>query len=70
MPRISEFFGIVIAMYYNDHAPPHFLARYGEYEARFAIDSLEITKGKLPRRAVTLVLEWASLHRNELKANW
>lgn len=70
MPRISEFFGIIVAMYYSDHSPPHFHARYGEYEAQFEIDSLEMRKGKLPRRAVNLVLEWALLHRSELKANW
>lgn len=70
MPRISEFFGIIVAMYYSDHSPPHFHARYGEYEAQFEIDSLEMIKGKLPRRAVNLVLEWALLHRSELKANW
>jgi hypothetical protein len=70
MPRISEFFGIVIAMYYNDHVPPHFHAKYAEYEAEVAIQSLEVLKGSLPRRALALVLEWAAVHREELRANW
>ena len=70
MPRISEFFGIVIAMYYNDHAPPHFHAIYGEYEAKIAIDTFKTLDGKLPRRALALVLEWAALHRRELSTNW
>jgi hypothetical protein len=70
MPRISEFFGIVIAMYYADHAPPHFHARYGEHEALVAINSLEILEGLLPRRVHALVLEWAASHRTELAANW
>lgn len=70
MPRVSAFYGIVIAMYYNDHLPPHFHALYGEYEAEVRIDTLEVLKGRLPRRATSLVLEWASLHRGELAAMW
>lgn len=70
MPRISEFFGIIIAMYYNDHAPPHFHAKYAEHEAELTIDTLESIAGSLPRRALALVLEWAVLHREELRTNW
>ena len=70
MPEISRFFGIVIAMYYNDHQPPHFHALYAEHEARISIDSLELLRGSLPRRAMALVLEWAALHRDELRADW
>jgi hypothetical protein len=42
MPRISQFFGVVIYMYFNDHRPPHFHAEYGEFEAVYAIDTLDI----------------------------
>ena len=70
MPRISQFFGIVIAMFFNDHAPPHFHAVYGEHEASLTIDSLEVLEGALPRRALALVLEWSALHRGELRSNW
>ena len=70
MPRVSEFFGIVIYMYYNDHMPPHFHAEYGEHEAIYEIDTLDIARGGLPRRAHALVLEWAALHRNELRDDW
>ena len=70
MPSISRFFGIVIFMYYDDHAPPHFHARYGEYRVQMNIETLEILEGELPRRALSLVLEWAVLHRNELRLNW
>lgn len=70
MPQISQFFGIVIYMYYNDHAPPHFHAEYGEDEAVYTIDTLELMRGKLPRRAHSLVVEWASLRREELRSNW
>jgi hypothetical protein len=70
MPRISEFFGIVIAMHYNDHSPPHFHAKYAEHEATFNIDTLAVLEGALPRRATALVLEWAELRRAELAEDW
>jgi len=70
MPCICQFFGIVIYMYYNDHIPPHFHAEYAEHEATLSVESLEILSGELPRRARALVVEWASLHRAELHANW
>jgi uncharacterized protein DUF4160 len=70
MPRVSQFFGIVIYMYYNDHMPLHFHAEYGESEAIYEIDTLNVMRGGLPRRAHALVLEWATLHRNELRDDW
>ena len=70
MPRVSQFFGIVVYMYYNDHLPPHFAAEYGEHEAIYEIDTLDVTRGGLPRRAHALVLERATLHRNELRHDW
>ena len=70
MPRISAFFGIVIAMYYDDHSPPHFHAVYQGHEAVVTIETLEVREGGIPRRALALVLEWAALHRAELRLNW
>jgi hypothetical protein len=70
VPRISSFYGIVIAMYYKEHGVPHFHARYAEHAASMAIDSLEILGGSLPARARWLVREWAMRHREELHANW
>ena len=60
MPQISQFYGIIITMYYNDHVPPHFHARYAEYNAEYAIADGAPLAGKLPRRAETLVLDWAT----------
>lgn len=57
-------------MYFVDHNPPHFHAFYGEYEALFSIDTLEVIKGKLPPRVSWLVVEWAELHKDELRKNW
>lgn len=70
MPSISRFFGIVIMMYYDDHVPPHFHVKYGEHRAQINIETLEILEGELPRRALSLSIEWAVLHRNELRQNW
>jgi Domain of unknown function (DUF4160) len=70
VPRISAFYGIVITMYFRDHPPPHFHARYGGYVAEIAIDALELIDGWLPPRALRLVLEWAREHQDELQANW
>ncbi len=70
MPRISEFFGIVVTMYYNDHAPPHFHAKYAEHEVTLEIDTLDVLSGELPRRATALVREWAAMHRTELMQAW
>ena len=70
MPEISRFLGIVIAMYYNDHVPPHFHARYGEHELRVVISTGAILSGNFPKRAGKLVLEWLGLHRDELMEDW
>jgi hypothetical protein len=70
MPTISIFFGILIEMFWNEHAPPHFHARYGEHKATFDIKKLELMEGFMPRRANNLVLDWAELHQDELLVNW
>ena len=57
-------------MYYNDHAPPHFHARYGEFEATIDIANREIIEGELPVRALNLVQEWAMIHTEELLEDW
>ncbi|HXM45643.1 MAG TPA: DUF4160 domain-containing protein [Bryobacteraceae bacterium] len=70
MPTISIFYGVLIRMFFNDHAPPHFHARYGEFEATIDIHTLSIKHGQLPRRALDLVLEWAMIHKAELLEDW
>jgi uncharacterized protein DUF4160 len=70
MPIISHFFGIIIRMFYNEHAPPHFHVEYGEYKASVNIQTLEVFDGKLTRRAQELVLDWAELHQKELLEDW
>jgi hypothetical protein len=68
--EISRFFGIIVRMFANDHAPAHFHAMYAEFEALIDIETLDIYRGALPRRALALVLEWAAEHREDLRSNW
>ncbi|MBI4518658.1 MAG: DUF4160 domain-containing protein [Deltaproteobacteria bacterium] len=70
MPTISRFYGIIIRMFFDEHAPPHFHAEYGDSTAQIAIQTLQVLAGGLPRRAQALVLEWAALHRVELQEDW
>ena len=70
MPEISRFFGIVIKMFFDDHNPPHFHAEYGDHLALLDIRTLGVFAGQLPPRALGLIIEWATLHRQELLADW
>ncbi len=57
-------------MYFTEHAPPHFHAVYGEAQAEVGINPVEVLVGSLPRRVMSMVLEWAALHQRELAENW
>ena len=70
MPTISRFLGIVIAMFFDDHGPPHFHARHAERRAKIRIDTLEPIDSTLERRQLRFVLAWAELHQEELLENW
>lgn len=69
MPEISRFLGIVIAMFYKDHAPPHFHAVYGEFEIKVEVRT-GVVEGQFPKRALRHVLEWLDLHKDELVQDW
>lgn len=66
MPEMSRFLGIVIYMYFNEHNPPHFHAEYNEFKAAISIQTLGVTEGKLPSKVLSLVVEWAQEHQEEL----
>lgn len=70
MPEISRFFGIIVSMNYNDHAPPHFHVRYTGQYATVAILPLRLLEGRLPPRVLGIVMEWATLHQAELLEDW
>ncbi|MEM8900749.1 MAG: DUF4160 domain-containing protein [Bacteroidota bacterium] len=70
MPEISRFYGIVIYMYFNDHNPPHFKAKYAEFEANILISNGTILNGDLPLSKLKLVSAWAEIHKEKLMAMW
>jgi len=70
MAELSRFYGVVIRMYHNDHPPPHFHAHYAGAEAKISIRRLAVTHGRLPPRALGMVIEWAAAHQNELLNIW
>jgi hypothetical protein len=70
VPKLSEFFGISIYIYWGDHVPPHFHARYSGQKATIAIEDLSVLKGTLSPRILGLVIEWAALHQGELREAW
>jgi hypothetical protein len=69
VPELARFLGIIIAMYYNDHPPPHFHAIYGEFEVTVEIVSGAV-QGNMPGRPLGLVQEWRVLHQTELLQAW
>lgn len=70
VPEISRFFGIVIKMFFDEHNPPHFHAEYGGSKALVDIRNLSVFAGRLPPRVTGLVIEWATLHQQELLDDW
>lgn len=70
MPEICRFYGIIISVFYNEHNPPHFHARYGEDKVAIDIHTLQVLEGRIPPRALGLVVEWASQHQGELMEDW
>jgi hypothetical protein len=70
MPTVSVFYGMMIQMFFDDHAPPHFHVNYAEHSATLNIQTLDVIQGSLPRTALSLVREWAKQHQTELTENW
>jgi len=70
MPTVSQFYGISIRMFYNDHVPPHFHAVYAEHELIVGINPIAILEGSAPSRVRSMALEWAALHQQELQDDW
>lgn len=70
MPEISRFFGIVIKMYFLDHAPPHFHVETSDQKAKVDIQTLKVIDGELSARVLRDVQRWAELHQEDLMQNW
>jgi hypothetical protein len=69
MPIISRFFGILIFMFWREHVPPHFHAKYGDDEVTVEIETGK-TNGYISKRALNLIQEWRVQHKNELLEDW
>jgi len=70
MPEICRFYGIIISIFYGEHNPPHFHARYGKNKVAIDIRNLKALEGEIPPRAFRMVKEWASQHKEELMRGW
>ena len=70
MPEISRFLGIIIKMFFDDHAPPHLHAYYQNFKATFSIRTGQMIDGKFPPKQSAFVTAWTLLHEKELMDNW
>jgi Domain of unknown function (DUF4160) len=70
VPEISRFFEIIVYMFFNDHNPPHFKVKYGEFEANIFIENGNLLNGDFPVSKLKLVSAWAEIHKNELLQMW
>jgi hypothetical protein len=69
MPIISRFFGIIVFMFWREHQPPHFHAKYGDEEVIIEIQTGKVT-GNISQRVLNMVQEWRELHKDELMVDW
>ena len=70
MPILSVFFGMIVRMWHDDHPPPHVHVEYQGFVAQVSIETGDIMRGQLPRKAATIIREWCLQHQNELFDNW
>lgn len=73
MPIISQFYGIIVRIYFNDtekHYLEHIHVQYNEFDSVYSIRNSKVLEGKLPIKQHKLVIAWMEIHRDELKALW
>ena len=72
MPVLSNFYGIIIKMYFqqSEHNPPHIHAITQDFDAPFNIATGEIMEGEFPNKAQALVKEFIETYRKELLEMW
>ena len=56
-------------MYWRDHGPPHFHAKYQGQEVAIEIETGKV-EGRINARALGLIEEWRQLHMAELIEDW
>ena len=69
MPVISEFYGIKILMFWNEHMPPHFHAEYNDFKILADIKKGTVIKGIFPFKQLKIILAWCEIHKEELLQN-
>ncbi|MBR3152457.1 MAG: DUF4160 domain-containing protein [Clostridia bacterium] len=73
MPIVSQFYGIIVRIYFNDsekHYLKHIHVQYNEFDAVYSIDDSSVLEGKIPQKQHKLIIAWMEIHRDELKALW
>ncbi|MFI5030704.1 MAG: DUF4160 domain-containing protein [Reyranellales bacterium] len=72
MPTIAVVDGILVILYFNDHAPPHFHAQGADFHARIRIEDGGVidVDGRISARQQRRLRDWALAHRDELMDNW
>ena len=73
MPTISMFYGILVAILYEDndrHHLPHIHARYSGMKVSIAIEDGRVLAGEIPPKQLKMVQAWVEIHRDELFADW
>lgn len=70
MPEVCRFLGLIIRMYVNEHAPPHFHAYYQDFSASFSIQTGERIEGDFPHKQSAIITAWALMRKKELISNW
>ncbi len=73
MPTISMFYGIMVAIFFEDndrHHLPHIHVRYLGDKASIAIEDGRLLAGNFPPKQLKLVQAWIEIHKDELFADW
>lgn len=73
MPIVSQFYGIIIRIYFKDteqHFLEHIHVQYNEYDAVYSIRNIQVLEGTLPPKQHKLVIAWMEIHKEELIALW
>ena len=72
MPIVSQFYGIIISMYFNDidrHHLPHIHVQYADFRCSIDFDG-NILSGKLPNKQRKLVEAWIEIRHEDLITLW
>ncbi len=73
MPIISQFYGIVVTMYFEEnigkHHVPHIHIRYNEYKAVYDFNANKL-EGTMTVKQEKMIEAWILIHKEELETLW